>query len=192
MIRPAWLFVIVWIGWAVSWAAAAFWSDHTAKRLATWDVWVSRVIVAVSLILFSHSVARLLGAQRLWHVGLNGAYALAGLTLAGIIFAWWARLHLGRLWSSAVAVKAGHHIVDSGPYGLVRHPIYTGLLAASLATAVAKATVPAMAGWVLLVLGLWLKARAEEGFLAVELDQEAYSKYRRRIPMLVPFMSRGG
>ena len=56
-------------------------------------------------------------------------------TFAGILFAWWVRIHLGRLWSGAITRKEGHRVVDSGPYGLVRHPIYTGLLAATFTTA---------------------------------------------------------
>jgi protein-S-isoprenylcysteine O-methyltransferase Ste14 len=121
-------------------------------------------------------------------VGYTGAYLLAGATLAGIVFAWWARIHLGRLWSSGVTRKEDHHVVDTGPYSLVRHPIYTGLLAAALATTVAQATATALVGWMLIVLGLWTKARAEERFLAAELGPEAYDSYRLRVPMLVPFV----
>ena len=77
---------------------------------------------------------------------------------------------------------------DTGPYGFVRHPIYTGLIIALLATAVTEATPVALSGAVLIALGLWVKARAEERFLLSELGQEAYESYRRRVPMLVPFL----
>jgi protein-S-isoprenylcysteine O-methyltransferase Ste14 len=187
MISPAALFAIAWIGWIVTWAAASFWSDRTEKTLATWDVWAYRTFTAVGLILLSHFTARALGLRRIWHVGYNGAYLLAGLTFAGILFAWWARIHLGRLWSGAITRKEGHHIVDTGPYGLVRHPIYTGLLAATLTTAAASATPTAIMGLMFIALGLWLKARAEERFLSAELGPEAYAAYQRRVPMLVPF-----
>jgi protein-S-isoprenylcysteine O-methyltransferase Ste14 len=59
----------------------------------------------------------------------------------------------------------------------VRHPIYTGLIVALAATAAA-----------LLAIGFWLKARAEERFLSAELGAEAYGAYRRRVPMLIPFL----
>lgn len=189
--RPARLFAIIWIAWLLSWIVAAFWSDRAEKRLATWDVWSYRAVVAAGLIALSHWTAGLFGEKRIWHVGYTGAYVLAGLTLAGILFAWWARIHLGRLWSGGVTVKTGHRVVDTGPYSLVRHPIYTGLLAASLATAVAQATATALVGWMLIGLGLWLKARVEERFLAAELDPQAYAAYRLRVPMLVPFLPRG-
>jgi protein-S-isoprenylcysteine O-methyltransferase Ste14 len=73
------------------------------------------------------------------------------------------------------------------PYGIVRHPIYTGILLAILATMAAKGTIPAVAGALVIILGLWMKARLEEGFLREQLGADAYDAYRRRVPMLVPF-----
>ena len=113
---------------------------------------------------------------------------LALLTFGGIFFAWWARIHLGRLWSGSITRKEGHHVVDTGPYRLVRHPIYTGLIGATIATATAAATVTAVVGAVLITFGMWLKARTEERFLTEELGPEAYAAYQRRVPMLVPFV----
>jgi protein-S-isoprenylcysteine O-methyltransferase Ste14 len=134
--------------------------------------------------------ARHLGLKGIWQVGYTGAYLLAAVTLAGILFAWWARIHLGRLWSSAVTRKEHHHVVDTGPYSLVRHPIYTGLLTSALASTIAQATATTVGGWILIVLGVWVKARAEERFLAVELEPNAYASYRLRVPMLLPFVQR--
>jgi protein-S-isoprenylcysteine O-methyltransferase Ste14 len=187
VIRPAFWFAVIWLGWVISWIAAAFWSDRNENRLFTRDVLAYRILIAIGIILSLHSTARLLGARRLWHVGYAGAFLLLGLTLAGILFAWWARIHLGRLWSSGVTRKKDHHVVDTGPYRFVRHPIYTGLLAAALTTTIAQATPTAIAGWLVILCGLWLKARTEERFLTVELEPEAYASYRRRVPMLLPF-----
>ena len=127
-----------------------------------------------------------LGGARLWDAGYGGAYALAGITLLGILFAWWARLYLGRLWSSAITRKIDHRVVDTGPYALVRHPIYTGLMTAILATAAAAATPAALVGAGLISFGFWLMARAEERFLTAELGADIYGAYRRRVPMLIP------
>jgi protein-S-isoprenylcysteine O-methyltransferase Ste14 len=187
-IRPTVVFAVIWIGWIVSWMAAAWWSAPTEKRVTTRETWVSRAAVAGGALLLLHSTRHLLGETRLWHVGYAGAYGLAALTLAGILFAWWARVHLGRLWSSAITRKQDHRIVDSGPYAWVRHPIYTGLIAAIVATAAAQATWTGCAGAALVAFGLWLKARVEERFLTEELGADAYGAYRRRVPMLVPFV----
>ncbi len=187
-LRPAVLFAVIWLGWLISWMVAALWSNRTEKRLFTWDVLVYRILIVSGVILSLPVTARHVGARRIWHVGYTGAYLLAAVTLAGILFAWWARIHLGRLWSSGVTRKQNHRVVDTGPYGLVRHPIYTGLLASALATTIAQATATTLGGWILIALGLGMKARAEERFLAAELEPEAYSYYRQRVPMLLPFL----
>lgn len=108
------------------------------------------------------------------------------LIASGIAFAWWARLHLGRLWSGHITRKTDHHIVDTGPYGVVRHPICTGLLLSLLATTAAKGTLLAVVGFGLLLFGIWMKAKPEEHWLAQELSEGAYADYRKRVPMLLP------
>jgi protein-S-isoprenylcysteine O-methyltransferase Ste14 len=69
----------------------------------------------------------------------------------------------------------------------VRHPIYTGIITAALATAVVKGTPFAIAGALLMTFGFWIKATLEERFLREHLGPGAYDSYRRRVPMLVPF-----
>lgn len=189
--RPSVVFGIIWLGWVVSWLLAAFWSGRTERRISNWQTWTYRAALLAGAILLFHSTRRLLHEVRLWHVGYDGAYALAAVTLAGVLFAWWARVHLGRLWSGGVTRKEDHRVVDSGPYALVRHPIYTGLIVSILATAAAQATVTGLVGAALIVFGLWFKAGIEERFLSAELGADAYAAYRRRVPMLVPFLPGG-
>jgi protein-S-isoprenylcysteine O-methyltransferase Ste14 len=191
IIRPGLAFAVLWLGWFVSWLAAAFWAGRTEKRAWTWETVAYRVALLVGTVLVFVAARRHSSEPRLWHVGYAGAWVLAGLTLAGLVFTWYARIHLGRLWSGAITLKEGHRIVDTGPYALVRHPIYTGLIFALLASSVAQARATALAGAALLTFGFWLKARAEEHFLMAELGEDAYRAYRRRVPMLVPFLPRG-
>jgi protein-S-isoprenylcysteine O-methyltransferase Ste14 len=115
------------------------------------------------------------------------SWAMVGLTFVGFAFAWWARIHLGRLWSGRITRKEGHHVVDTGPYALVRHPIYTGILLSGIATAVALGAVHAYIGAFLLIVGYWMKARIEENWLREQLGPADYDAYRKRVPMLVPF-----
>jgi protein-S-isoprenylcysteine O-methyltransferase Ste14 len=187
---PTQLLVLIWMAWLISWAVASFWSNRTEKHVMTWDSLAYRVPIIVGAILLSPWTAQVLGEKPLWHFGNGGTYALAGLTLAGMSFAWWARIHLGRFWSSAITRKECHRVIDTGPYALVRHPIYTGLIGATLATGAAVATVTALLGALLIAFGLWQKARMEEGFLTTELGADAYGPYCRRVPMLVPFLPR--
>ena len=82
----------------------------------------------------------MLGEKPAWQIGDYGAYALVGVMLVGLALTWWARMQLGRLWSSAITRKEEHRLVETGPYALVRHPIYTGIITALLATAAIEAT----------------------------------------------------
>jgi protein-S-isoprenylcysteine O-methyltransferase Ste14 len=111
---------------------------------------------------------------------------LVAVAIAGFAFTWWARLHLGRLWSSSVTRKADHHVVETGPYAIVRHPIYTGLLFAIAATVGMRASLATLAAAFLIVSGIYVKARLEEEFLRAELGADAYDAYARRVPMLIP------
>ena len=188
IIRPSETVELIWIGWLISWVAASFWSSPMQKRVAKLETCTYRAAIIAGGILLMPWTAWMLAEKRIWDVDYNGAYALAGVMLAGLLLTWWARLHLGRLWSSAISRKQDHSIVDTGPYAFVRHPVYTGLIAALLATAAAEATVTALLGAALIVFGLWLKARSEECFLTAELGPEAYGSYCRRFPMLVPFL----
>jgi protein-S-isoprenylcysteine O-methyltransferase Ste14 len=87
-----------------------------------------------------------------------------------------------------VTRKEGHRVVDTGPYAIVRHPIYTGVITAALATMVLRGTQLAIAGAALLAIGYVLKGRLEERFLRAELGAEAYDAYARKTAMLIPFL----
>ncbi len=184
-------FAVVWLAWLASWIAAALWSAPTVKRAERlagrpWDLWAYRAAIFAGAVLLAHAAWAHSREPRLWNAGDYGDSALACATFLGLAFTWWARLHLGRLWSGAITRKQGHQIVDTGPYGLVRHPIYAGLIVALWATAIAQGRASGLAGAALLAFGFWLKARAEERFLIEELGADAYGEYRRRVPMLVP------
>ena len=124
---------------------------------------------------------------RLWVTPDAIGWWLFGVAAIGVLFMWWARIHLGVLWSGSVTRKDDHKIVDTGPYRIVRHPIYTGLLIGALAVALLLGTVNGFAGFALLWIGFFIKARLEERFLRQGLGAEPYDAYAARVPMLVPF-----
>jgi protein-S-isoprenylcysteine O-methyltransferase Ste14 len=188
IIRASEAFELIWIGWFVSWMAASFWSGRTEKRATTREVWIYRVAICTGVMLMAPWTAQVFGENRIWEVGDNGTYALIGVILLGLLLSWVARIHLGRLWSSAITRKEQHRLVDTGPYAYVRHPIYMGIIAALLATAITEATLAALVGAALITCGLSLKARAEERFLMVELGPDNYGSYCRRVPMVFPFL----
>ena len=166
-----------------------FWSDRTVKRDTIGAELFFRVSVYASFILvFAFPGSHHYYAQRqLWQFENAMNWILVALTAAGLLFTWWARIHLGPLWSDWVVKKAGHHVVDTGPYRFVRHPIYSGLILATLATAIQKGTAFALLGVAVVTLAFCVKARREERFLRTELGEDAYDAYARKTPMLVPF-----
>ena len=188
---PTSLLALIWAAWILSWVIGAFSSGRTEKHVRTWDSRSYRIPILIGAILLTPWTSRVLGERPLWDVGTTGTYFFAVLTAAGCLFTWWARIHLGRFWSNAITRKEGHRVIDTGPYGMVRHPIYTGLIGAMIATGIAVGTATALLGTALIAFGLWQKARMEEGFLTDELGPDAYALYRQRVPMLVPLLSRG-
>jgi protein-S-isoprenylcysteine O-methyltransferase Ste14 len=187
MLRPGIVIIIEWIAFAASWLLAAGWSSAVEKRLGIKGEFAFRTLQIVGAVLLGVPAHGYQGPLRLWLVSRTEAWGCALVIAVGFGFAWWARLHLGELWSAQITAKENHHVVDSGPYAIVRHPIYTGILAAVIATAAAKGTIPGLAGLLLITIGIWMKARIEETWLSSELDTGAYQQYRRRVPMLIPF-----
>ena len=178
----------IWTIWAVSWFLAAGWSSRTQSRASLAQQFPYRFLtISGFILLFAVRTNRYHGPLRIWTLPISAGWAMVLLCAMGFGFAWWARLHLGQLWSAFVTRKADHRIVDTGPYRIVRHPIYTGIIAAAIALALVKGTVIALAGALLAAFGFWVKARLEEGFLREQLGAEAYDAYRRRVPMLLPF-----
>ncbi|HEX3703336.1 MAG TPA: isoprenylcysteine carboxylmethyltransferase family protein [Vicinamibacterales bacterium] len=185
---PAFVLRIGWLAWIVTWYAAAVWSGRTVARpgLAR-EVGYRLLITAGAFLLFWLFSRHPSSPNTLWRVGPATAWTLAGVGLLALASTWWARIHLGQLWSGHITRKEHHHVVDTGPYAIVRHPIYTGVILAALATAALTGTITALLGFALMAAGFYLKARIEEQFLREQLGAEAYSAYARRVPMLVPF-----
>jgi protein-S-isoprenylcysteine O-methyltransferase Ste14 len=188
-IQPNQVLEIIWAAGLLSWVAASFWSGRARKRAATLETWRYRAAMIAGGILLS-PIGPLLGEKPLWEIDYAAMYALAALMLAGLVLTWWARIYLGPLWSSVITHKEDHKLIDSGPYAFVRHPIYSGLIVALVATAAAEGRLTALFGAALIILGVWQKARTEERFLLTELGPESYDAYLRRVPMLIPFLPR--
>ena len=193
--RPDEAIYVPWFVWMLSWFAAAFWTNRTVKRptLSQQNGYRIFEFSGFALLLFYvvRPTAQGIRAAHffpIWMLSDDAKWMMVGLAALGFLFCWWARIHLGRLWSGSVTRKEGHHVVDTGPYAIVRHPIYTGVLTAAFATMMARGTAPAVAGFALLVIGFVLKGRVEENFLRAELGAQAYDAYARKTAMLVPFL----
>ncbi len=111
------------------------------------------------------------------------------LCAGGFAFAIWARTILGRNWSGIATVKENHELICRGPYKIVRHPIYTGLVLAFLGTFIAAwPTVGGVILVVAMILALWIKAQQEEKLMRGQFP-EAYPAYRQRVRSgIIPFL----
>jgi protein-S-isoprenylcysteine O-methyltransferase Ste14 len=172
----------LWLAWLVSWQVAALWRDKPTAQAPRGEYRIHFLMISIGMVLMYGVFPRY--QPILWPVGPLLGWAMVALTAAGIAFAWWARIVLGRLWSSGIERMADHRVVDTGPYALVRHPIYTGLIMGAVAMAGLQAKPWAIAGAALFSLGFTLKARVEERFLEREIG--GYDAYRRRVSMIVP------
>ena len=165
-------FGLLWLAWAISWGIAAFWADRAENRPPLRDEILYRVLLVASALLIFWPAGRARFGL-LWFTPPPLGWTLLVVAVFGIAFAWWARVSLGRLWSGNVTRKADHHVVDTGPYSLVRHPIYTGLLLALYATAIDHGTVMALVGAVVATVSIVIKAQLEERLYSFGAEVES-------------------
>ena len=112
-------------------------------------------------------------------------YLGLALTAAGVAFAIWARFTLGRNWSGTVTIKEDHELIQHGPYRIVRHPIYTGILLAMLGTAIGYGRVPCLIGVAIAFFSLRFKWGTEERFMTEQFGAK-YTQYRREVKAVIP------
>ncbi|MGA3027075.1 MAG: isoprenylcysteine carboxylmethyltransferase family protein [Bryobacteraceae bacterium] len=187
-LEPYGLVTSLWIVLGAVWAAGALTTKQTRRREAVaWSI----LHVAVMALAFGLVFGDSFRPGPLHALFLPATPAVQwtgfGITVAGIGIAVVARVMLGGNWSSTVTLKKDHTLIRSGPYAVVRHPIYSGLALALLGTAVSYARVGALLGVVVAVLGWRLKSRIEEAFMEREFGAE-YTEYKRRVKALIPLL----
>ena len=172
------------IGWAAFWVYWLVSAFSTRRGHLAWSRELRiRAVIGVIVI----ALVRL-GAFR--NHGLNtGAWrAVLGLVLfaAGLAFAVWARVCIGRNWGSPMSEKDNPELVTGGPYAVVRHPIYSGILVAGVGTTVALSWEGLIAVGLAGIYFVY-SATVEERYLTNQFP-DTYPGYRRSTKMLVPFI----
>jgi protein-S-isoprenylcysteine O-methyltransferase Ste14 len=178
--------IIYAVGWSVFWLYWIVAAFSTKRGRVSWghELRVRVVLVVVAIVLVR------LGAFRGHSHGPDADpwRTAVGLSLfvLGLGFAVWARVRIGRNWGTPMSRKNQPELVTGGPYRLVRHPIYTGILVAAAGTAVAL-------GWLWLtavvIAGIYFlySATVEERYLTEQFPDD-YPAYQRSTRMLVPFI----
>jgi len=178
--------LIPWYVFAGVWAITALRVKRTKAREKSADRLITLVVVVIAFdLLFARWVR--LGPLRLRFLPEDTRIAWAGIavTWLGVAVSVWARYCLGEYWSARVTLKEGHQLIRTGPYGFVRHPIYTGMLLASVGTALVVGEWRGILAVVLLLAAHSRKAMREESMLAREFGEE-YRSYRQRTGFLFP------
>ena len=176
--------LVLWIIFGIWWGIAGLNSAPTEKSESSVSTYLHKFMLVAAFMLlllpFPGLTGRFLPPQ-LPVVVAAGVIVQAGFLLLAI----WARKHLGRNWSAEVRIAVDHQLVRTGPYRLLRHPIYTAMLGMFLGTAIASGQSHALLGVALLIVAYLRKTRLEDQILARKFGAE-YDSYRRDTWALVP------
>lgn len=178
--------LLLWIGFSVYWGRAARNRAPDKSSESKASTVFHQIVLNAALLLLFLPVPGLTG----WFLPqqLHYLVALGAIIQAAFIFlAVWARRRLGRNWSGAVRIGENHELVRTGPYRLLRHPIYTAMLGMFVGTAISSSQYHALLGLVILIFAYLRKTRLEEQILQQTFGAE-YEAYRRGTWALVPFV----
>jgi protein-S-isoprenylcysteine O-methyltransferase Ste14 len=155
----------------------------TRSRISGWRWYVPSILLPVEWLLPPALIALRVGEiEAAW---LPLRFAGLAIGLAGAVLLVWAAVRLGRFLMHEAAVRDDHALVVSGPYRLVRHPVYVGYLALLLGSGVASLNAWLLLLWPVSLLGIVIQAASEEQLLARRFGRE-YECYARRVGRLVP------
>lgn len=177
-----------WVAVGLVWLIGAFTTKTTVRRQSVGSrLFEILPMVVVFALFFGNRTLLESTSVRFVPETLGWRSLGAALTVAGVAVAIWSRFYIGRNWSAAVTVKEGHELIRSGPYSVVRHPIYSGFLLALLGTAIYAGEVKGLIA-VAIALIVWkIKSLKEESFMESEFGEQ-YLQYRREVKGLVPFI----
>lgn len=179
---------LLWLAWLAYWIIAARNVKPTRRRELPVSRLMTVVLTALAAVLLAFRGQKLTWLHaRFLPQTLIGYWLGLLMVVLGLAFAVWARANLGRNWSGTVTVKEDHELIRTGPYGIVRHPIYTGLLFAILGSAVAFGEWRGLLAFGFLTLAFVFKLRREERFMSESFPND-YARYRAEVPVLIPFI----
>ena len=171
-----------WVLFGLYWEHAAK-QSRGAQRSETSGSRAIHVFLANAALILEIAPIRGLGR---WMPVLPAVMAAGvGVETFGLALAIWARRHLGLNWSGRITIKVEHELIRSGPYGMLRHPIYTGILAMYAGPVLVTGEWLAVIGFAMALFAYWRKIRLEEAALAAAFGAD-YDAYRRDTWSLVP------
>ncbi len=178
----------IWLVFGVLWFLPAIFGKRTIQRQTSGSRLLQIILILIAYRLLFRPVLPW-DVLNLRLVPATPSATIAGYSLlaAGMLFACWARVFLGGNWSASVTLKQDHTLVRSGPYSIVRHPIYTGLLVAMLGTAIAVGELRCFLGVALAAVAWKMKSLTEEALMVQQFGDQ-YARYRMEVKALVPYI----
>jgi protein-S-isoprenylcysteine O-methyltransferase Ste14 len=181
-------FAAVWIAFLLYWQIKSVGTKTTQRLEPAASRIVRSLVFLIAITLLSWPYIPLPWLYRSFlPMGLLTFWLGAGVTVAGLLFAVWARAHLGTNWSRSVTIKQDHQLIVTGPYAIARHPIYTGILTGFLGSAIATTQIRGIIAFALVFLVLWFKLRMEEEWMRNQFGP-TYEAYAKHVAALVPFV----
>ncbi len=178
----------LWIAWVIYWTVSAAKVKATARSESFWSRAGHGAPLIVAVILFAlPTLPAGFLFERMFPFGAVTYWTGVTIEVAGLTFAIWARVFLGRNWSATVTIKHDHELVRGGPYRWVRHPIYTGLLFALVGTAIARGEWRGVLAVAIVFASAWRKLKIEERWLRETFGAD-YAKYQAEVAALIPFL----
>jgi protein-S-isoprenylcysteine O-methyltransferase Ste14 len=177
---------VAWGVFLVTWLVLAFRTKRTVARPQR----LGRFVVVFVIDAVALTVGRVAGVnwyRRAWIVHSTMSVTATTLVVLGLAFTVWARLTIGTNWSGTVALKENHELIVKGPYRLVRHPIYSGLLAMGVGTVLIYAE-PIGLLWFFAAAAVFVMRIPAEEKLMTETFPDQYPEYRRRVKAIIPFV----
>ncbi|HXW44282.1 MAG TPA: isoprenylcysteine carboxylmethyltransferase family protein [Streptosporangiaceae bacterium] len=176
--------LVIGFGWAAFWLYWLAASTGVKTGRVRWGQFAGFRVAVVLLVLLLLRLRVLKGHDVTRDPVLQGI-GLA-LFLAGLALAVWARVYLGGNWGMPMTQKDDPELVTAGPYHVIRHPIYSGIILAMIGTAIAVSVYWLIA--VVVVGGYFIFSATREERYMSERFPDTYPGYRRSTKMLVPFL----
>jgi protein-S-isoprenylcysteine O-methyltransferase Ste14 len=180
------LIQVPWIVFLIYWIISAIKTRATREQESLGSRLAILLIEIVGYLLIFHRSLGIgfLGRRFVPH-SLIGAILGVVCTWAGIALAIWARYHLAENWSARVTIKEGHELIRTGPYSNLRHPIYSGLILATIGTVLVIGQWRCVVGLCLVLAGYYFKARKEETMLGQQFG-DAFLEHKKHTGFLIP------
>lgn len=184
------LFQLIWLAWMVYWWAVSgdvksnvYKESGRSKLLHLIPLAIAALLLAIPNGVVQWLNIPLLPSRHWKSWFWTGVF----ITVLGLLFTVWARQYLGRNWSGIITIKQNHELITRGPYSLVRHPIYSGVLLAFTGTAIARGDLQGLLAVIITLGTLLRKLYMEERGLRKQFGDQ-FLTYAKHTRALIPFI----